>query len=1165
MSQISKYITQLGIRSLASTLLLCSSLIAAAYPLSYYSSESVLADGHWVRIEMDDEGIYQVSYDQLREWGFSNPENVAVYGYSPVVDYSGNFTEDHIDDLPQQPTLHTSDGRILFYSQGVYRLDVTSNSTANIRRNYYDTKAVLFLSDSNPVNEITTSSYSTKNSANPFQAHYCVVLHEDEAQNVGEGGVFYHGPMLPPGTTQKYSFEINDYSTLTTDKGANGAGYIKYEFGQNSEARGGLTTEVQFDGLIKYKSDNLCPALTNSYYFYSTASGYMRFEPNSTGPDSHSTLVYSFTNPASSVASYTALDRITMFYPRLNRLGSQSSLVLQFTTATTANQRVEIMDAPEGTEVWNVENPFKPFRYASVRSSQTPSSVLISLPSVYNSKTHPARLVAFNVNATHPTPRYTGEVSNSNLHGSPTPELLIITTTTLRDCAEELAEIHRRYQGMDVIVATQEEIFNEFSSGVRTPMAYRRAAKMFYDREPDQFKYLLLYGPGSWDNRQLVLPALDRLVTFQAEIFDHARDMHRNYTADLVFGMLEDNYEHTRIHFQPTQIAVGRMNLSNEAQARSANKKVESALLGSLSSTAWMRAVISSDSGDGYAHYDQSEAAATILNQNIPGITITRAHVNLYALDENDKATTAHEVLMRAFERGQGLFTFCGHGQAAGISYDKKLLISSHAAKMTYSTPSFAHFSTCDLFCFDRGSSLMDEMLATPSGGLIGGIAASRSVFLQHNQPLHLAVVEAYTSAVPGTTYGQLLMNARNNILTTQNPDADRAVNILAYNTGGDPAVLIPVPSYRIVLDKINGVEYDNDAESPTILEPQTVVRFEGHLERINGGSADDFNGTGMVEIYDGPTESPLQNPPTKHDPTQLTDQTILTTRDLKITDGTFSFTMTLPQGLTPDVSNRMVLTAHNPETLDHAAGFATNLCVSSERSASTPAAPESAPAIKSLYIDTPSFVDGDIVSSEFTLCAEIDPGQNGLNVAEGPLGAGIRLTYDVSTSFPGVGSTLSYDENGHAWLRKSFKDIAEGRHSFELSVLDNMGSYASSRVDFTVSTSEVEGILSLVADEKAPATDENGLALAGPLPVRRSLEISLDHNAESEPYGKIIVTNASGETVYHSPETILPTEWDLRGMDGKRVPDGPYTVHALLRHGVNYGSTPHAHIIVIE
>ncbi|MDE6042741.1 MAG: hypothetical protein K2G07_04240, partial [Muribaculaceae bacterium] len=44
------------------------------------AADSRLAQGKWVKVKVDTEGIQQITHEQLRSWGFKKPEYVTVYG-----------------------------------------------------------------------------------------------------------------------------------------------------------------------------------------------------------------------------------------------------------------------------------------------------------------------------------------------------------------------------------------------------------------------------------------------------------------------------------------------------------------------------------------------------------------------------------------------------------------------------------------------------------------------------------------------------------------------------------------------------------------------------------------------------------------------------------------------------------------------------------------------------------------------------------------------------------------------------------------------------------------------------------------------------------------------------------------------------------------------------
>ncbi|MEN9331597.1 MAG: hypothetical protein RLZZ94_687, partial [Bacteroidota bacterium] len=88
---------------------------------------------------------------------------------------------------------------------------------------------------------------------------------------------------------------------------------------------------------------------------------------------------------------------------------------------------------------------------------------------------------------------------------------------------------------MKVVVATTEEIFNEFSSGAQDVAAIRDFVKMFYDRSVTLGtppKYVLLFGDGSYDPKNRIGGNTNYLTTFQSE---NSISLIGSYTSDDFF------------------------------------------------------------------------------------------------------------------------------------------------------------------------------------------------------------------------------------------------------------------------------------------------------------------------------------------------------------------------------------------------------------------------------------------------------------------------------------------------------------------------------------------------------------------------------------------------------------------------------------------------------
>jgi hypothetical protein len=84
-------------------------------------------------------------------------------------------------------------------------------------------------------------------------------------------------------------------------------------------------------------------------------------------------------------------------------------------------------------------------------------------------------------------------------------------------------------------------VFNEFSSGMPDVTAIRLFMKMFYDRATtanEVPKNLLLFGDGSYDNRNKLQPNTNYIITYESE---ESLIPTNTYTSDDYFVTLSDN------------------------------------------------------------------------------------------------------------------------------------------------------------------------------------------------------------------------------------------------------------------------------------------------------------------------------------------------------------------------------------------------------------------------------------------------------------------------------------------------------------------------------------------------------------------------------------------------------------------------------------------------
>lgn len=1141
----------------ASTLLASSA--ALAFPASHYAINSRLASGRWIKVRVAREGIQQISYDLLRQWGFDNPAAVNVYGTGGAYPAEDAFSSSFADDLTQTAAIHTADGRILFYGEKDLHTSLRNAAAVQFRRNYYDTEGYYYLSDCEPADNLpvmplhpmpANSSIST--------VHYHVDLHEEEAQNPMQAGVFFHGPQMAIGESMSFDFHIEDYASANSNGSPTVNGMFQYEFA----ARGSNQTSISLEmtpsdnlSLVGTLHNNECTQQRVASRAYNTSSGWFRFNATDEKPldDARISVAIGVPSSASTVV-YAAIDRVSLIYPRKNILADRPALDMYVASTSVLHQRFQISDVPESVVVWDVTNPSAVHTYELAYDPDARCATG-SFERMISQQSGTAHYIAFNPEAAHNDVEIVGEVANQNIHGMDTPDMLVITTEAMRPYAEELAELHRRHQGLYVTVLTQDEIFNEFSSGARTPMAYRRAAKMFYDRDPSVLRYLLLYGAATWDNRFITTAPRDVLLSYQTENQTHAVESATCYTSDNYFAMLGDDYDGKTVYFQPTHLSVGRLPVVDASKARIINNKIAGFLDNPPSPATYMRGIFISDDGDQWVHTRQSQAALEALREAQPGFTAMQAHCYIYPrVDGHCQEMVDH--ITATLKRGVGYVTYSGHGteQSLGMEgfWSDKL-----ADRTLYSVSPVAMLATCVSYPLDRMNNAMaDALIFKENGGMIGVIASSRSVYLEFNQALNLAVARVYSTASPGMCYGDLLHYARNNMLA-QGVESNSAINTMAYNFCGDPAVPIPVPRYGVEVESLNGQAAGSDGLT---LKPLEATRIKARITDAEGRTVSRFNGRGLIEVYEGPhIELGRRHDSGDRDSIGefLIDERLLAEKPVEVRNGIIDASIILPEPVYTGLgNNRIVITATDTERGDNAAGFDRSAAVASADAGAGDGLDPAAPRILEFYIDRPDFRSGDIVAGDFTVCAIIDPSPSGLNLTTAGIGQSATLTLDNNTSFKGVGADVSYLPDGTARMSTLINAVADGRHSLRLSVANNLGSRADATLDFTAIAATASARL-VIGDADADADDR---------PARgEEITIDLDHSFPESPEARLIVTDAAGRTVFSRDACSFPFAWDMSADDGSPLPDGRYEAFAILRCGLYFGSTPRREIVIIK
>ena len=161
-------------------------------------------------------------------------------------------------------------------------------------------------------------------------------------------------------------------------------------------------------------------------------------------------------------------------------------------------------------------------------------------------------------NDDYKTPSNPAEVSNSNLHGiADGAKFIIITHKNFMDAAERLKAYRENESKIKIstIVVDIQDIFNEFSCGIVDVSAMRDFLKYAFDNWQIKPEYVLFFGSGNYDYKNVEGYNTNYIPTFQTK---ESLSLLSSYTTDVFFVDFEDgnlyneDLAHGRIPMQNT-------------------------------------------------------------------------------------------------------------------------------------------------------------------------------------------------------------------------------------------------------------------------------------------------------------------------------------------------------------------------------------------------------------------------------------------------------------------------------------------------------------------------------------------------------------------------------------------------------------------------------------
>lgn len=1100
---------------------------------SDYAANSVLADGNWIKISTTKAGIYQITDDSLRAWGFSDPSKVKLFGYGGrVIDELFSNSDGYIDDLPQIP-LWRQNGRLYFYSTGTTLWEFDDNSLEFTHRlQPYSTHACYFLTDK----EVTPAQFSTldgtpSGNETTISTFDDYTVHEQELVSVGKTGQNFFGEDFMTNSSQDFTFHLAGAQPEPIK--------IRVGFGARiSDSEGYI--HISYNGTeLTTSTANRISKYYDSHEFLRQATPLRTFGQAA----EESTIGLRYESSGTTECAY--LDYIRLNYRRALQL-YDGQVSFRFINRT-ANDCYQISHTTDSTLVWDITTPHAP----RLVSTSFEGGTTCFTPS----DTQLREYVAFDPGQEFPSPVFVKRVENQNLHASTSPDLTIITTAALQSEAERIARLHQT-EGLTTLVIDQEKIFNEFSSGTPDATAYRRLMKMFYDRasnDSERPRYLLLFGNGSYNNRKamesLYAPDCCMLLTYQSP---GSIDERESFVLEDYFGFLEDN-SGTEIKKDRVCLGIGRYPVTSLQSARTAVDKlyryVQNTDLGP-----WKNIVcLAADDGDEAVHTKQADQGGDTLllkNTSTPrlGFRVNKLYVDSYYLDPATKACPeANRALMKAFDEGMLVFNYIGHNDPELGFTGEKLFSRYEMENLTNNRLPLFIAVTCGYTRFDEKDITAGEsVLLNPTAGAIALITTTRVVYTDGNDKMNRRLMNRLLSRDDNGNplrLGDVLRLAKRDFGT----ETDK--NKLNFVLLGDPALQLLYPQNEIEVTLING----SQGLFSTIMTAGKSYTVEGEIHAYGGELLDDFNGEIYYSLYDEEKSFTTLAHQDKKTYTYDYRPDLLTTGKGTVTNGKFRISLTLPiENSHSGKSALLNLYACDPSSGREANGYTEKLLIGTTIVDST--TDTQGPAIEFTGIESDHSGEGTAVTNPATFIARLsDP--SGIYTGTA-LGRQMVLLLNGSSldDNPARYYQPSSDDSSSGQFTYPLPQLSEGFHTITLKVFDNVNN--SSEVSTTFEIRPADAGYTLSIDEE-PAIEQATLSCFD----------SEGRAPEGMKQARISITNGLGQEVWYretTGSTPFPITWNLLDNNGQRVPAGQYDCRVYLETAAGTTVTPAKKIVVI-
>lgn len=1113
-----------------------------------FVTESILRDGDLYKMAIPEAGIYKLSYEFLKDdLGVPidgvDPQNIQVLsnlgGMAPIIpgaDYRDDLQVLPIYSVGLEDRQFEAGDYMLVYAQGPDRWFFNDESGYfEFEKNLYSTEHYLFLkigAGSSPVatrvdaDNITTEPFSYFDDHQVLEEEKVNLLHywgETLGKAHGSGQTWYGDHFR---NVRSYTYNTFSFPNLISATPIQVYARMALRAEQRSRfsiSINGQSANSEFAnrvGALSGPLDNI-----NNFAFGSTLRS-----TYSVDQDAFS-LVVDYPFPQSSNDGSEAwLDFIEINARReLTIVGAQMPFqVLAARGQDRAAYRLRTTQT--GLEVWDITNPLE---YRLIVGAIDGNTFDFEIS---HTREEVPRFIAFYPTQVQKTPIPIGAIPNQNLHALEELDMLILTTEALQDEANRLAEHRAAHSNLRVRVVLAEQVYNEFNGGKKDAAAIRDFARMLYERYTD-FRYLLLFGDGSFDHKDIYGLGNSLIPTYQQESFNPLFA----FPADDYYTILEEGAGLSGL----SNISVGRLPVNTELEARQAVDKIIKYDENPSAFSDWRnRLVFVADDEDGNLHLRDADEIAEEIQADFRFFNQNKIYLDAFpqvSTPGGNRFPEVNRALNEAVFKGSLVVTYLGHGGEEGWAQERILTISdiqrwNNLDRMPLLMTATCSFTSYDDPTFTSGG---EEAFLNPRGGAFALMTTTRAVFANQNAQLTEVTLDRLFTKVDGAypSLGEAMRRAKNAL-----PGSSIITNSRKFTLIGDPAQQLAIPEHQIRTTQID--DQDILPGQTDTLSALQIVKISGEVLDQQGGLLEDFNGIIYPSIFDKPlTLKTLGQDQGSREVDYRVQRNIIFTGRASVQNGRFTFSFVIPKDINYELGFGKIsyYAVDNGDLID-ATGWYDDIVIGGSNADAV--ADDQGPQIE-VFMNTEDFVFGGITDANPTLLVLLED-DYGINVVGNSIGHDLEAVLDDDTQNTFLLNDFfqaELDDYRKGKVRFPLSDLEEGLHTLRVKAWDVANNSAEGYTEFLVTSSE-EFILEHVLNYPNPFTDRTCFQFDHNN-ANQDLEVMIQIFTVSGRLVKTLQANIFSDGAIRQDDCI---EWDGRDDYGGRLARGVYLYKVRVR-----------------